>query len=173
MNSKEVLQAFAESTDGLLQAFDSFNASQVNIIPFEGSWTAGQVAEHLYKSMVGLPEMLRGATKETERPVDAMTPAITSIFLDFSTKLQSPDFIIPSNGPHSKDEMLHSLATATESIALTAAEIDLTKTVTSFPFPQLGEFTVLEWVYFVSCHCKRHTRQLKNIYSKLPALQNV
>jgi hypothetical protein len=172
MNSREVLQFFAEGADDLLQTFSRFTQEQINLIPFEGSWTAGQVGEHLLKGSSGLPQVLAGPTKETERPTDALVPTLTSIFLDFSTKLKSPDFIIPSNGPHDRDELLHSLSKAMEAIASTAAKVDLSKTCTSYALPQIGEMTGLEWVFFSSSHSRRHTHQLKNIYAELVAVKS-
>lgn len=167
MNSQEILNDFTESADDLLQTLSRFSKEEFNCVPFEGSWTAGQVAEHVLKSASGVPHVLNGSVKETERAVDAMLPTLTSIFLDFSTKLQSPDFIIPSNGPHDKEEMIQAMTETMEKIKSTASTADLDKTCTSFPFPQLGEMTRLEWLFFSSSHSKRHTHQLKNIYRKL------
>ena len=167
MNSQEVLKEFKQSADELLQTLSRFSPEEFNRIPFEGSWTAGQVAEHVLKSATGLPRVLKGSTRETERDTNGLIPTLTSIFLDFSTKLQSPDFIIPSNGPHDKQEMIQAMKKTMDEIISSASTADLDKTLTSFPFPQLGEMTGLEWIYFSTCHSKRHTNQLKNIYNRL------
>jgi uncharacterized damage-inducible protein DinB len=167
MNSQEILNDFNQSADDLLQTLSRFSNDEFNRVPFEGSWTAGQVAEHVLKSASGVPHVLGGSVKETEREADALIPTLTSIFLDFSTKLQSPDFIIPSDGPHDKDEMIAAMTQTMEKIKSTASTTDLNKTCTSFPFPQMGEMTGLEWLFFSSSHSKRHTNQLKNIYRKL------
>lgn len=167
MNSQEILNDFTQSADDLLQTLSLFSKEEFNRVPFEGSWTAGQVAEHVHKSASGLPHVLNGSVKETERATDALIPTLASIFLDFTTKLQSPDFIIPSNGPHDKEEMIQAMTKTMEKIKSTASATDLHKTCTSFPFPQMGEMTGLEWLFFSSAHSKRHTNQLKNIYRKL------
>lgn len=167
MNSQEILNDFGLSADDLLQTLSRFSNDEFNRAPFEGSWTAGQVAEHVLKSASGLPGVLGGSVKETDRDPDSLIPTLTSIFLDFSTKLKSPDFIIPSDGPHDKDEMITAMKKTMEKIQSTATAADLNKTCTSFPFPQIGEMTGLEWLFFSSAHSKRHTNQLKNIYSKL------
>ena len=45
--TKETLRDFENTNVELLQLFSSFNQEQINVVPFEGSWTAGQLAEHL------------------------------------------------------------------------------------------------------------------------------
>lgn len=167
MNSQEVIKSFEESKADLLQTLSAFDAQQFNTVPFEGSWTAGQLAEHLLKSATGIPEMLREMTKATERPVDALAGTLSGIFLDFNTKMTAPDFNTPSEGPHNREELLDALSAVYADIGATAGEIDLSLTCTSFPFPQVGELTGLEWIHFVTCHSLRHTRQAKNIYNHL------
>ena len=42
------IQEFEETTFDLGKVLSSFSQEEFNKIPFEGSWTAGQVAEHLF-----------------------------------------------------------------------------------------------------------------------------
>ena len=93
-----------------------------------------------------------------------MVDTINDIFLDFTTKLKSPDFIIPTDEPANKEDLLKALNEVRERIKSASATVDLTNTITSFPFPGVGEFTGYEWIYFLVCHTKRHTHQLKNIF---------
>ena len=53
----------------LLSTVKSMNAEQFNSVPFEGSWSAAQVAEHLSKSY-DLIEALATSSTKTERLVD-------------------------------------------------------------------------------------------------------
>ncbi len=167
ITDQEALKALKESKTDLLETLAVFTPQQLNTIPFAGSWTAGQVTEHLLKSSSGVPEMLVGNTQATERAADALTETLSDIFLDYSTKMQSPDFILPSEGPHDKEEIMASMKTTMEQIESVATNQDLALLCTSFEFPEVGELTRLEWVYFVACHTKRHTHQIKNIYRKL------
>jgi DinB superfamily len=155
------------TTRELLQTIAAFSPEQFNQIPFEGSWTAGQVAEHLLKSESGIPEVVSGATKPTERAIDEKLGAIESIFLDFEIKMKSPDFIIPGNGPHNKEEILDAFTSVRDRMINMARTMDLSLTCTSFPFPEIGELTRWEWLGFAVCHSTRHIRQLKNIYQKV------
>ncbi len=165
ITNQEALSEFDVTATTLLQTFKAFSPRQFNTIPFEGSWTAGQVGDHLLQSAVGLPTLLQDTTQETDRPIDAKAEIISTVFLDFTTKLKAPDFIIPSDGPHDKAALLQSLTTTLDAIKSTARSVDLAKTCTSFALPQIGELTGLEWIHFVTCHIKRHTWQLNNIYN--------
>ncbi|NII26587.1 DinB family protein [Pseudoflavitalea sp. X16] len=150
---------------GLLETVAAFSQGQFNKIPFAGSWTAGQVSEHLLKSIAGIPELMLGNTRTTtERKGDEKVQAIESIFLDYDIKMKSPDFTLPSGGPHDRNELLNGLRTALDALAEKARTTDLTATCTDFPFPRIGELTRWEWICFAICHSKRHTLQLKNIY---------
>ena len=162
-----ILLSLDETTRELLSTIGSFTPEHLNTIPFEGSWTAGQVAEHLLKSESGIPEVLTGPVVAAVRPIDEMVPAIESVFLDFTTRLKSPDFILPSDEPKDKQVLLDAFEFVRSELKKIAGSADLSKVCTSFPFPQMGELTRLEWLHFAICHSKRHIRQMKNIKAAL------
>ncbi|NIJ53891.1 DinB family protein [Dyadobacter arcticus] len=167
MQTNEIVKMLDETTAGFSHTLAQFEPEQVNTVPFEGSWTAGQVVEHILKSETGLPDVLMGKTADTKRAADEKVPMIEGIFLDFSTKLQSPDFIIPSDGPHDQKTLLQAFQKERHEVTKLAATEDLTLTCTSFPLPQMGELTRLEWLIFIISHSKRHTHQLQNILKKV------
>ena len=164
---KNILEQFDNTTTDLLETINLFSKEQFNKIPFEGSWTGGQVCEHLFKAESGLPMVLKSDGQTTTKDSGEKIPIIESIFLDFSKKLQSPDFILPSPEPKDKDMLYHSMQSNRQEIRELIQSTDLTLTFPAYPFPQLGEFTGLEWLTFAICHSKRHTRQLKNIYASI------
>ncbi|WAC14513.1 DinB family protein [Dyadobacter pollutisoli] len=167
MKTTDILKDLDETTHDFLKVLSAFEAEQVNIVPFEGSWTAGQVAEHVLKSEAGLPDILLGPTAHEKRASDEKVAIINSIFLDFSTKMQAPSFIIPSEGPHDQQQLLASFTKKRSQIAAVAGTEDLTLTCMSFRFPNLGELTRVEWLSFIIAHSKRHTFQLRNIFEKV------
>lgn len=156
-----------KSGKDFLHAFEKFSDEQVNTVPFEGSWTAGQVAEHIFKASSDVPAVLQGPTEPTQRPVDEKEAVLRSIFLDFSAKFKAPAFVVPSSGPHNREQLLESLRATMNNISSLSDSTDLTATCTSVSFPQLGQLTGQEWLYFVSIHLKRHTYQLQNIYKAI------
>ncbi len=90
------------TTDKLLQTISSFPEEKFNTVPFEGSWTAAQVSDHILKSVSGIQEMLYTTTKPTARQPDEKVGAIKAMFLDFTTKMKSPDFVLPRKYTHRK-----------------------------------------------------------------------
>lgn len=158
-----ILTELAATKDGLLEALALFTPDDFNTEPFEGSWTAGQVAEHVFKSVAHVPQLIIGGSKPTERDPAQNVPNLRHMFLDFETKMKSPDFILPSGAPKGLAKLTQSLKETFEAIIKNAREADLTLTLTEFQFPGSGEITRLELVNFISVHTQRHIHQLKNI----------
>lgn len=148
----------------LHEVLSALTEKQLNQIPFEGSWTAAQVGDHLLRSY-GVAETLNGNTAKTERPVEANVQGLKDVFLNFETKLQSPEFILPSNEPINKNELLDQLEDKTAGILQTLNSTDLTETCLDFEMPGIGLMTRLEWAHFVLYHTQRHINQLKKISS--------
>jgi len=162
--AKQIWDELAETKKGLLHALSLFNQDNFNIVPFEGSWTAGQVAEHVYKSLNGVPQLLNGGNKPTERDPAENVPGLRKMFLDFSIKMKSPDFILPGNEPKDLAELTRQLDETLTAIIDVAQKVDLMLTLTEFQFPGGGETTRLELVNFMSVHTQRHTWQLYNMH---------
>lgn len=167
MDRKQLLHDLDQSEQDFYSILAALTPRQVNTVPFEGSWTAGQVAEHILLSESGIPETVLGSTEETDRPVAQYVPVIESIFLDFTAKYEAPEFIIPSEGPHNPQQLLEAFTAERAAIREIAANEDLSLTCTDFEFPQIANLTRWEWLQFVLCHSKRHTRQLRNISEKV------
>ena len=168
VNKEQVLSYLESTTKELTETLSSFSEEQINISPAEGSWTAGQVAEHVLKSETGLSDLLTGKTGPTNRRTDEKNDLIESIFLDFSTKMKSPDFIIPSNGPHNKELLMQNMSKTRKNLIGLVRDLDLSPTCYDFALPGMGEFTRLEWLCFIICHSTRHIRQLRNIRNSMP-----
>jgi len=149
----------------LIELLSSFSQKQINSVPSEGSWTAGQVAQHLVMSGSGFAELLGGLAKETERAPGEFVAIINSSFLDFSTKMVSPGFVRPALTSYNKESLLRSLESIRESIIEAIKTLDLTETCLAFELPVMGYLTRLEALNFVISHTLRHIHQLKKIYN--------
>jgi hypothetical protein len=157
---KNTRDTFSE-LDNILFAF---NEEQLNTVPFEGSWTAGQVAEHTIKALSGLSRLMNGPAEKTDRDPAEKIKGIEDLFLDFTVKMQSPDFILPSAGPQQKASLLRSVEESKKAM-LEALEKDLTLCCNGAELPGFGKLTRLEWIHFFLAHTQRHTQQLKNIFN--------
>ena len=159
-----LLQEFEAATNAYLDIVSGLNQDEINTVPFPGSWTAAQVTEHLHKSDIGMLQTLNGPTQPTTRPIDQSVPQLRSIFLDFSSRLPSPDFIIPEEGTHDKENLISTFKAGREQIGNAIKTLDLSATCFQ---PIFGEPTRLEIISFVIFHTQRHTNQVKRISEKL------
>jgi hypothetical protein len=147
----------------LVEVLSRFGDQNINTIPFEGSWTAGQVAEHVLMSASAVAGALKGPVRPADRDPEQHIQLMSDIFLNFDHKLKSPDFIIPSDEPKNKQVLLNALTKTFDSIEYSAASGDLDMICMAFEMPTLGNLSKKELIWFTIVHTKRHVRQLKNI----------
>lgn len=145
----------------------SFREEQINMVPFAGSWTAGQVSEHLLISAAGVLETINGPVEPTERDPSENAGPIKKMFLDLTNKMSSPDFVLPSDTPKNKEALLASLEKTMNGIQAVAEKEDLSATCVGFGFPGFGRLTRLEWITFILAHIQRHVHQLNIIAERL------
>lgn len=168
--AKELLQELNDTTTELLNIITAFSQEQFNMVPFEGSWTAGQVAEHLRQSY-GAADVLRGAVQPATRPPDKYVEQLRSTFLNFEVKMKSPDFVVPPDRLYDRETQLKALSEKLAYIRDAVQTLDLTQLCLDFQLPGAEKFTRLEWVYFILYHTQRHIRQIKNIQKMVSAGQ--
>ena len=162
-----VVNEFESGTESLMQLLDSFPGEEFNTVPFKGSWTAGQVGRHLYKSYRGMPQLLDGPVADSNRHPEALVDNFKDAFLDFTTRMQSPDFILPELIKYDRIQLLQDISKVRLEIILKLKTHDLTKICTGFQLPGAGPMTRLEWVHFMVVHTRRHNHQLQKIRSSL------
>lgn len=155
------------TTAELLATLSSFEEDDINKIPFPGSWTAGQVGEHIYKSMSGISHSLQGAVKRTDRDPGAKIKAIRDVFLNFEVQFKSPDFIQPSGLPHDKALLLRCLTLITSEVSEQIKTQDQSVTCLQSILPGFGDLTRLELNYFIVFHTQRHIHQLRKIAERI------
>ena len=165
--ANELLLEFEAATNAIIEKVAALSQSEINKVPFSGSWTAAQVIEHLCKSDQAMIQALNGPEQPTSRPPDNMVENLRTIFLDFSTKLPSPEFIIPSSQTFDKENLLGTFRAGRKELGKAIQTLDLTATV---HMPIFGKPTRMEIIAFVIFHTMRHTNQVKNITEKLVAV---
>lgn len=165
---KELLTELNNTSEELFRLLPAFSHEQFNKVPFEGSWTAGQVAAHLSMSETGVAELLFGNTKPTtERAPDEHVSGLREAFLNFSIKMDAPEFTLPREKVYDRDTLIASFRSSRAKLQEAIQQLDLSETALDFAFPTLGHLTRLEMVNFAIVHAIRHTRQLKNIAEKV------
>lgn len=167
INKENIKIEFEQTFAHLIQLLGSFNDQEFNKIAFEGSWTAGQVAQHLKLANGNFGHVLNGNVENTVRSVDQHVASLKDIFLNFDVKYQSPEFILPKLQDYDRDKFLTEFEKVAKEISAAIQELDLTKTCMEFEFPGIGHLTRLEAVHFVIYHTQRHNHQLAEIKSML------
>ena len=164
---EQILEELDNTRSRLITAFTRFKNEEINIIPFEGSWTAAQLVEHILRSLKGVLKTLHGPVRETKRDPAAKVPMIRQTFLNLSTKFVAPDFLMPSNLHANQEELVKSLEAKMKEISNAVHEVNLSETCLGHELPGAGAMTRLEWIYFVIYHSQRHTQQLENIFGRV------
>lgn len=165
---EELYQAFERASGELIRSLDSLDEAQINQVPFEGSWTAGQLGHHLLMSY-GAVDILNGRTSSTDRPVDEKIVPIEKAFQDRDNKMEAPERVRPTDGWIEKERLLGGLKKKTGQVLdyLKEDEQDLTRTCLDLELPGVGTLTREEWIRFMTVHTQRHVHQLKDIISTL------
>ncbi|HTF80573.1 MAG TPA: hypothetical protein VL947_02570, partial [Cytophagales bacterium] len=88
----------------------------------------------------------------------------TKEFLDFSTKMKSPDFILPDAPSHDRNTLLQALPPLKEMMLEAATTMDLTRTCKSIALSSMGYLTRYEWLSVITVHTQRHIHQLEEIW---------
>lgn len=164
MHRETLAEEMQQAADEFMATLSRFSNEQLNTVPFAGSWTAGQVADHIRKATDGLPD---ANTKAADRDPSLYVETLTSLFLDFKAKYESPEFVRPDIGPFQTRALLRELVRIKNENAAIALTRDLTHLCLDFEMPGLGHLTRYEWLKFMVAHIQRHSYQLKNIAEKI------
>lgn len=165
--TEPLLKEWKQTEDHLLKAISRYSDENFHTIPFEGSWTAAQVCDHVAKSLARVVISLSQQNEATERMPGQHTEMLKSVFLNFDQKFQSPVAILPDNKPANKNDMYKKLKNIGDQLSNAIQKEDLSQLCTFYPFPTIGNLTRLEWLSFSCFHTQRHVFQLEKIYKHL------
>lgn len=159
-----VPESLQEVSRKILELLHTFTEKEINTVPFEGSWTAAQVADHMTLSNTAMARAMELEGKTASRRPDERVANLEEVFLDFNSKLDSPDFILPTRQIYEP-----AVITGLErSYALLQERASATDLSGSIDHPIFGDITKLELIYFVIFHTQRHTHQLQKIRNLIP-----
>lgn len=162
LNVDELFASLDETWSAFLKLVSSVDEQDINIVPFEDSWTVAQLATHVIKSNKAIVQALQMEGKPCSRNAGERTDELKKTFLDFTVKFQSPEFIVPENKEYKKEAVVEKLENSIEQLKQLGAKANLYEIII---LPAFGELTKFEILYFVLVHTQRHLRQLKNILS--------
>jgi DinB superfamily len=164
LDKTELLMEIEEALSQMLGLMSSLDENKINVIPYKDSWTAGQLFRHVTKSNNAMSKAMRMESKPAERDPGEKIPELRKTFLDFSTKMKSPEFIVPEEGPYEKRASIEALSQSFEKLKESTNHATLTDMADGLP---LGAITKLEVLHFVLYHTQRHLHQMKKICDAL------
>lgn len=162
--SQEVIAELKQTTDEIVRLIRELPEEKLNIVPYADSWTAGQLVRHVTKSLKGIGETMPLKGRPADRDTTLRAKELSDIFLDFSTKMQSPDFIISEDMTYVKNDSIREIEDAFETTRVSSNNADLSELMDDTPF---GAVTKVELLHFALYHTQRHQNQLKRITTEL------
>ncbi|MFI5130861.1 MAG: DinB family protein [Chitinophagales bacterium] len=170
LDKNEISTAIGEAISQLIDLMLSIDENKINTVPYEGSWTAPQLLTHVTKSINAMAKAMLMDAKPAEREPGERIEQLKEIFLDFSTKLKSPDFIVPEEGTYERQSTIDKLSKSFTRFKENTNHANLNDLVEGLP---LGPITKLEIIHFVLFHTHRHLHQMKKICGALKTINTV
>ena len=145
-----------------------FSDIALNTVPFQGSWTAGQVATHIIKSNSGiLTQIFQGKSRKTDRAFDKELSVVQAVFRG-PDKVKSAPELEPDQPPHQLKDLLDMLKAQKEQQITAIDTVEWVEVCEDLDFPPSPNgLTKYEWIHLMMEHTNRHYKQLENIYDLL------
>ncbi|MGV3461291.1 MAG: DinB family protein [Flavobacterium sp.] len=161
--AKEIVNTLNAAVDNTVALLESFSQEEMNKVPFEGSWTAAQVARHIYKSLEGTDKLFDAPAEPANRPAGQKAGEFKKLMEDMDNKMQSPEFIIPEDKEYNKQELIQSLKDVKQTALNASNRTDLESVPPLQEGHPLRGATKLELVHFMAYHTQRHNHQIAKI----------
>src|SRR4051812_43572585 len=143
--AKELLASIDGAASAFIQLIASLTKEQINTVPFKDSWTAGQLTEHVVKSNTGIAKALNIEGSFAERDPGEREQELKEMFLDFTIKFQSPEFILPTKNSYSREAVIADMKRSVERLKEESKKTNLSEAINH---PAFGEITKLELLHF-------------------------
>lgn len=142
---------------------------QINKVPFKNSWTACQLLSHVSKSVKGMANAIGKPGKPADRAITNRVIELKQVFLDVTTKLQSPQVIVPEQKNYDKQTLVKELQDNLKKLKIVTSTADVSEIAEGLPF---GDVTKIEILHFLVYHSQRHLYQMSKISNALINQEN-
>lgn len=168
--TKELLTYFDTHRAVLKSAFDSIPVERRHQKPEPGRWSTANVVEHLAIVEGRMAGILLGRINE-ERAAGLVgetssTPMLPTLDVarvtDRTTRVQAPDFAIPSGlDAAAAWTQLEVSTAALRAMLLSGDGLALANVIQ--PHSRLGPMSVYHWIAFLAAHESRHAAQIREM----------
>ncbi len=162
---KLISELYSNLSGQYTKILESVSEQKLNTVPFPNSWSIAQVVNHITKA--NNYSFLLAEGSKPNRPFDERLPELKETLLDFTLKMDSPEFILPGDRIYTKQESIEGIQSAFNQLSNHIKSTDLSLQIdTNSP---LGIVTKWEIANFIVYHSIRHLHQLENIinYEKI------
>lgn len=164
IDTKSLLSQIHVAIAEMARLMSALAENKVNAVPYENSWTPGQVLRHVSKSIDAMAKALHAPGEMAQKDRADRVEELKKRFLDFSHKMKSPAFIEPEAGPYDRHAIISELLSAEQRLDAAADDAGLSDVVNGLP---LGPITKREIIHFTLYHTQRHLHQMKKITEAL------
>lgn len=167
MKGAQLSAELLAATDEMMERLARFTPESADQKPGDGEWSAAEVGEHLLILETVANKVVRGETIDSTRVPDAKMAIIKMAMTDLQTKRTAPDAVRPSGKAGNLTSIKAGLQKQRELLLEAIETTDLSRACVAFKHPALGTLTVMEWIYFITLHSRRHVAQLDRICERV------
>lgn len=142
-------------------ALSAFSHEAFNTAPHHGSWTPGQIAEHLLIFERRALSILSSPAAPLDRDSEEKTAAIRLRLENRGQVIEAPSFLLPSDAAKDRDDIVAELKTARDGLVAFIETHDIRVLYPEMPHRLFGVLSGYEWMHLIMLHAKRHIMQLE------------
>ncbi|HSZ72924.1 MAG TPA: DinB family protein [Cytophagaceae bacterium] len=158
-----LLSELDHNTNQLTEILLDFDTTSFTKRPDENSWSAAEVAEHIYVLDKVIHGILSGETASSDRPSDEKVVLIKSVMSNRSRTLVAPDPIVPLGKVKEQQLIIPKIIRSRKELYTLIQSAELSLLCKSFEHKGFGPMTRLEWVVFLIAHTQRHFGQFASL----------
>ena len=150
----------------LLKEIKEISDEDLNIKPTPDTWSIKQLLEHLYLMEATITKTIKKQLAFGEVSIVDEKPI--QLAVNRSTKVEAPDYVLPSEEFSTRDSLKDKLALSHQELVEVALQTDDTKLLEkAFTHPIFGQLNLQQWIHFVGYHELRHIEQIKEVKETL------
>lgn len=165
MTSREILTG---NTDAFIRMINAYPDELFTQKPDEDSWSASEIAEHIYRSEFGISKLFLGDRKPSDgtgRSVSSEKMKAAMMNTDKKVKASGP--ILPKGQFKNKSELIDTFKENRHNMLEAYSTINPDEICLTFEHPLFGHLTAAEWLEFAAYHTQRHMMQMEETLSRL------
>ena len=161
LQKNQLLALLEDTATRFIEKLHQFNEVKINLVPFVNSWTAAQVGDHLTKSNNSIAKAMGLSGTNINRDPRGRVEELKAVFLDFNTRLKSPDFILPAQDIYKREVVIKNLESSIKKLMEAGSGANLSEMINHRAFGDISKYEILCFVHF---HTQRHFHQLEKIF---------